>query len=315
MAGSQGPTVKLTFAGDAVQLDKTMAGVGASSDKMAKQVGESSSKLKGSFDSAGEGADASEQKFQGVADVTSGIVDGFQGITDGSLSMSERLQLLGGAGADLAGGFAALLPLIGTMATSIWGAITATWSFTAALLANPITWVVIAIVALIAIIVLMITHWDKVKAVVSSVVGWIRDRWNDAVGWLGGIADKIGNFFVNMWDGMKQGAKAALNFVIDNINNAVKALNFLIQGINYIPGVSIPYIPYIPRFHTGGVVPGVAGSEMLAVLQAGERVIPATGPASGGGGTVTFAGDTDGAFATAFMNLVRSGHIQLSAVA
>ena len=141
-------------------------------------------------------------------------------------------------------------------------------------LASPLDWIILAIVALIAIIVLMITHWDKVKAVVSSVVGWIRDRWNDAVGWLGGIADKIGNFFVNMWDGMKQGAKAALNFVIDNINNAVKALNFLIQGINYIPGVSIPYIPYIPRFHTGGVVPGVAGSEMLAVLQAGERVIP-----------------------------------------
>lgn len=311
MAGSAGPTVKLTFAGDASNLDKTMANVGASSEKMSKQVGESSDKIKGSFDSAGDGADGAEGKFQGVADVTSGIVDGFQGITDGSLSMSERLQLLGGAGADLAGGFAYLLPFIGTLASGFWGAVTATWSFTTALLANPITWIVIAIIALIAAIVLMIMNWDKVKEVVGNVVRWIRDRWNDAVGWLGGIAEKIGGFFSRMWDGMKQGAKNALNWVIDRLNEAVQALNFLIRGINYIPGVSIPYIPYIPKMHQGGVVPGVAGSEMLTILQAGERVIPATGPQGGGGATVTFAGDTNSAFATAFMNLVRGGQIQI----
>ena len=78
MAGSAGPTVKLTFAGDASNLDKAMSNVGASSEKMSKPGGESSDKIKGAFDTAGDGADGAEGKFQGVADVTSGIVDGFQ---------------------------------------------------------------------------------------------------------------------------------------------------------------------------------------------------------------------------------------------
>jgi hypothetical protein len=45
------------------------------------------------------------------------------------------------------------------------------------------------------------------------------------------------------------------------------------------------------RFHMGGVVPGPPGSEHLAILQAGERVIPAghsTGGTGSGGGSATF---------------------------
>ncbi len=34
-------------------------------------------------------------------------------------------------------------------------------------------------------------------------------------------------------------------------------------------------VPNIPKFHNGGVVGGPPGSEMLAVLQAGETVAPA----------------------------------------
>lgn len=48
------------------------------------------------------------------------------------------------------------------------GAIAATWAFTAALLANPITWVVVGIVALVAGIVLLIKHWDLVKQSFNS---------------------------------------------------------------------------------------------------------------------------------------------------
>jgi hypothetical protein len=39
----------------------------------------------------------------------------------------------------------------------------------------------------------------------------------------------------------------------------------------------------VPRFHDGGVMPGAPGSEGLALLQAGERVTPASRAGSGGG--------------------------------
>ena len=50
------------------------------------------------------------------------------------------------------------------------GAVTkATWLFNTALLANPITWIVLGIVALIAIIILCIKYWDEISAVVGRV--------------------------------------------------------------------------------------------------------------------------------------------------
>jgi phage-related protein len=311
-------TIKLTFAGDATQLDKTMSSVGASSEKMAAQVGDSSSKVRGGFDSAGEGADASEGKFQGVADVTSGLVDGFQGITDGSLSMTERLQLLGGAGADLAGGFAQLIPLMGSMVAGFIPMIASAWAWTAALLANPMTWIVIAVIALIAAIVLLIMNFDKVKEVVAVVVSWVVDRWNwvkdkvvayvttmvdlikngftaakdwivgifnGVVDWFSKLPGRIGGFFSAIGDGIRNAFRGAFNFVADIWNNTVGRINFTIPS--WVPGIGGNNfgVPKIPKFHTGGVVPGMQGQEMLAMLQAGERVVPRGG--SGGGATIT----------------------------
>ena len=56
--------------------------------------------------------------------------------------------------------------LAGAAATVIASA--ATWVFNAALLANPITWIVLAIVGLIAALVLLVKHWDTVKRVVRD---------------------------------------------------------------------------------------------------------------------------------------------------
>lgn len=47
-------------------------------------------------------------------------------------------------------------------------AIASTWAFTKALLGNPITWIVIGIIALIAGLYLLVKHWDKVKVAMSS---------------------------------------------------------------------------------------------------------------------------------------------------
>ena len=70
------------------------------------------------------------------------------------------------------------------MKASILTSLPAIWAFTTALLANPITWVVVGIVALIAAIVALIVYWDEVTVAVqrfsSAVFGGIGDGW----GWL-----------------------------------------------------------------------------------------------------------------------------------
>lgn len=54
-----------------------------------------------------------------------------------------------------------------TAVTALPGLIASTWAWTAALLANPVTWIVIALVAAIA---LCIYYWDDLKA--AAISAW-----------------------------------------------------------------------------------------------------------------------------------------------
>jgi hypothetical protein len=69
----------------------------------------------------------------------------------------------------------------------------ATWAMNSALLANPITWIVIAIVALIVIIVLLATKTRFFQTVWAGVWGFMKmiGAW---------FAGPFANFFVSMWN-------------------------------------------------------------------------------------------------------------------
>lgn len=321
MAGL-GPTVKLVFAGDAAQLDKTMASVSDGADKMGRRVQEAGGKfseagdrVESLKDAAGEG----DTKMMGFRDTITGLQDSFKGFTDSSLSLDERLLTLGMGFGDLFSGLENfLIPTFARLGTLIWGTmIPAVWSFTTALLANPITWIVLGVIALVAALYALIFHFDWVKSVatavinwigdrfnwvknlVSNVAGWIRDRFVDAFNWVrsiaGGVFDwfgslpgRIGGVFSSIGDGIRSAFRAAFNFVADIWNNTIGRISVTIPGWVPVIGGNSFSVPKIPKFHTGGVVPGAPGSEMLAILQAGETVIPANG---GGGSTLVIKGD------------------------
>lgn len=97
-----------------------------------------------------------------------------------------------------------------TVATT--AATAATWAFNAALtvLTSPITLVVVAIGALIAIVYLLITHWDDVKEAASNCWNKIKEVWNVVADWFNNtIIQPVKNFFSGMWDGLKNGASNA----------------------------------------------------------------------------------------------------------
>jgi TP901 family phage tail tape measure protein len=82
----------------------------------------------------------------------------------------------------------------------------AIWAFTAALLANPLTWVVVGIVALIAALIALVVYWDDVSAAVGrffsslsdlvdvSIFEPIQQWWGDFQVWLGSVS------FIPNWD-------------------------------------------------------------------------------------------------------------------
>lgn len=78
------------------------------------------------------------------------------------------------------------------------------------LAANP--WV-LAIVALAVGAMLVIKHWDKVKAFLGDLWGWIEDT-----------AGAVGEFFVDLWEDVSGAVVDAWNGIVDGVTSALDAV-------------------------------------------------------------------------------------------
>lgn len=212
------------------------------------------------------------------------------------------------------------------VATAAWQTVVAIatvaqWAWNVALSANPIGLVIIAVAAFIAALVLLWQNnevvreklgqaWEWIKSAFGSAVSWIGDKIGQLLGWFKEMPGRIGDLLSGLVGIILWPYKTAFNAISDAWNNSVGRLSWTVPGWVPVIGGNTISAPKLPKFHSGGVVPGQHGSEMLAILQAGERVIPAGAPA-GGGTEVRFVGNTDNALATVIMRLVREGKIQL----
>ena len=110
---------------------------------------------------------------------------------------------------------AALSPLIGSV-----------WSFTAALLANPVTWVVIGIVALIAAIVLLYNKCEWFRNLVNNILNFFREKLGAAFETAKAIFSGIGNARVSVMGA----ARDAVAEKLDNMRSAYEAHGGGIRG-------------------------------------------------------------------------------------
>ena len=143
-------------------------------------------------------------------------------------------------------------------------------------LANPITWIILAIIVAIGLVIAAIwflaNNWEQVTAffvqlwnnVVSfftttfAAIGqWFSDMWNGMMAgfqqfadWIGGILNTIGGFFASVWEGMVNGFRGAvnwiiglfegmINFIIDGINSFLKLLNGGLSAIKDVTGIDL----------------------------------------------------------------------------
>lgn len=94
---------------------------------------------------------------------------------------------------------------IGILAVAFVGLTVATWAMNTALLANPITWLVIAIVALIAAVVLLVMHWDEVVAGITGLwegfVSWFTGVMDGFISWWNEVWAGFGSWITSVWEG------------------------------------------------------------------------------------------------------------------
>lgn len=105
---------------------------------------------------------------------------------------------------------------ITTAVTAMPGLIASVWSFTAALLANPITWIIIGIMALIAAIILLWQNWDSVST-------WINSAWAACVGGITAGIQWLRNGF-QAFLGFFQGIGGGIRVGLDNIRQSFQGI-------------------------------------------------------------------------------------------
>jgi hypothetical protein len=127
--------------------------------------------------------------------------------------------------------------------------------------------------------------WNQIKNIIDTALkligGLVSGAWDALVKTISGLGARIGRAASGMWDGIWGAFKAVINSIIRGWNS----LKFTLPEVDMGPAgkfggftIGTPNIPYL---HAGGIVPGAPGSDQLAILQAGERVIPRNQVGSG----------------------------------
>ncbi|RLC34713.1 MAG: hypothetical protein DRZ76_02115 [Candidatus Nealsonbacteria bacterium] len=114
--------------------------------------------------------------------------------------------------------------ILGSLVPALGTAISSVWAFTTALLANPLTWVVLGIAAVVGAIILLYKNWDKVtaffkktlealkklfekvftgiKGIIAKIPDDIKAKFSKAFDYIKNIWGGIGDWIKNLWGGI-----------------------------------------------------------------------------------------------------------------
>lgn len=188
----------------------------------------------------------------------------------------------------------------------------ATALFDSVALANPIGIIALGIAALVAIIVMLIMHWQQVKDAgvaawnwikqafvvafnfitshleylwapvlvakgLDLLVGYITSRFHYITDFISGLPSRIASAASGMWDGIKDAFRAALNWIIKQWNHIHLKLGATIPILNKHVGVTLstPNIPYLASggdILSGGMAVVGDRGPELVELPTGARV-------------------------------------------
>lgn len=167
-----------------------------------------------------------------------------------------------------------------TAATALWSAGNKIAALTmlglnGAMLANPITWIVVGIASLIAIGVLLYRNWDTVKLAAAALWAAIKVAWSSITEATSAAWSAVKDYISNAMDGAANAAGNAWNFIktsaADAVNSVIGKINDMINMINKIPGINIPVVAKVDWGETskgptssGGAANKISGAQSHA---------------------------------------------------
>lgn len=248
-------------------------------------------------------------RWASTVDSFTPVLLGLVGVTN-LLAMANSAVSLSAVRSAAATGAARAAALAGAAATGV--ATAAQWLWNAAMTANPIGLVIVAVAALVAAIVFIATKTTWFQTIWRVAWGGIKAAAVAVWDWLKGLPGRVAGAFSTLANIITAPWRFAFNAIARLWNSTVGKLSFTVPGWVPIIGGNGFSMPKVPTFHAGGVVPGPPGREVLALLQAGERVTP---PGGSGAGLVLEV-RSDGSrmaefFAQGLAHAVRTGAVDL----
>ncbi len=126
------------------------------------------------------------------------------------LQIFSQLKLPGWLNTDVGAKLGKLSIVQKALTLGLWGSVKAIWAQTVALLANPITWVVVGVMALVGAAILLWKNWDKVTAWFKGAWVWFQGLWAKVPGWAKWLMPviQIPMLIIKNWDRIKGWASA-----------------------------------------------------------------------------------------------------------
>ena len=170
--------------------------------------------------------DGIKKGFSVIKTAGAGAISGVKNVALSIASMAKTAAISGvTALKNMAVGLVGMArQAITTAVTAMPGLIASVWSFTAALLANPITWIIIGIVALVAAIILLWQNWDSVSAWISSAWAACVSGVSAGIQWLQNGFQAFLGFFAGIGEGIRAGLDNVRQFfqgIIDWIGEKI----------------------------------------------------------------------------------------------
>jgi|TARA_A100001391_G_scaffold69064_2_gene44212 hypothetical protein len=211
----------------------------------------------------------------------------------GLIATVSALSIVVGINSFLMVGWGAGLTLIKTLLLMTKFAflqlIPAVWGFTAALFANPITWIVLGITALVAIVAAAIIYWDEWTGALGKWAGQFMDTLN-----VFGMVDGV----LAAWDALPQWWGNFKNWLgtLDPMAFVGESMDWIIDKVNMIPGINIGDGPKAPKpiapppsldvnkslSSQGGVMQRITNANNSQTRSIGDVVVNNYGPSVNG---------------------------------
>lgn len=170
--------------------------------------------------------------FSGISKVIGFVKNNLSGIMEVVIAVGGAFLIFGAVVKGVTLAITAYNTIMKIVKTVQAIAAAAQMGFNAALLACPVTWIVAAIIALIAIIILLVRNWDKAKK--AAVICWsaIKAVWGGVCNWFGAkIVQPLKNFFADLWEKVPQPVKDVVSKITDGFKSAYDKVKDCWSGI------------------------------------------------------------------------------------